>query len=546
MKIESLRIKNYRSIRAFEIGNLTPINVFFGKNNVGKSNILRGLHLGFCCLKNNRIYLSDTAFHKRNIYKPIEIKVDLTLDEDFYNAEQVSEALDEAIQGVSSTILHEQLAGDLAKQMEEFIEQSTSFKPVRKLCLETQVNYNEETSDVGLSIADLESDHVFDYGTYRSLYHKLRRVIEQRIGRSRETTLRAMFSDLTRFGIDISESMAPTRYLYDLQRGELSEMDLERIRRDIARRIAPSRRDEAQGLLEHYMEELREPPGVTIEPFSRTFNIVKEYFDRISDNFILIPNKEYFSKGPLDSLHGSQIEIFDIHRFEDRLVSLIESPSKTDRKLIGQFNRLFTKSYADLGEMEIRKFRDKVFAILDTGFTALPIENQGLGIQDLFLYLAHIILFNWAIIAIEEPEGGLSTENQRTLHNVIEEVYLASDKQIFISSHSEEFETPNSYLIEMDEEGTKEISRIENQGEYETKIDKVLVNRKLAEEKAQYEALLKETTERQMTLDILNHISKLGDDAQIDAQKISDELGYTKEKVQEILGKLLKQKRKTK
>jgi ABC-type multidrug transport system ATPase subunit len=153
-----------------------------------------------------------------------------------------------------------------------------------------------------------------------------------------------------------------------------------------------------------------------------------------------------------------------------------------------------------------------------------------------------MILFDPAIIAIEEPEGGLSTENQITLHNIIEDVYSGSDKQIFISSHSKEFETPSSYIIEMGKEGTIEISRKEEEKEYEEKIGGILVNRRLEEEKAQYEALLREVTEREIALDILNYISKLGDEEKVDAQKISNELGYKKEKVEEVLSDILMKK----
>ncbi|MBC8521563.1 MAG: AAA family ATPase, partial [Methanomicrobia archaeon] len=71
MKIVAFTIKNYRSIKELKIENLNPANVFFGKNNVGKSNILRGLHLAFSCLKNDEIFLPDTMFYKRDIYKPI-------------------------------------------------------------------------------------------------------------------------------------------------------------------------------------------------------------------------------------------------------------------------------------------------------------------------------------------------------------------------------------------------------------------------------------------------------------------------------------------
>lgn len=87
MRIESFTIKNYRSIRKLKIENLNPVNVFFGKNNVGKSNILRGLHLAFHSLKNNEIFLPDTIFYRRNSFVPIEITTDLILEEDFCDTE---------------------------------------------------------------------------------------------------------------------------------------------------------------------------------------------------------------------------------------------------------------------------------------------------------------------------------------------------------------------------------------------------------------------------------------------------------------------------
>ncbi|MGA9349296.1 MAG: AAA family ATPase [Anaerolineae bacterium] len=537
MKIESFTIRNYRSIRRFQIDNLSPINVFFGKNNVGKSNILRGLHLAFYSLKDDRIFLPDTMFYNRNIYRPIEITIDLILEEDFCDAKEVMNALDEGMQSIRSTVADdEELFKDIIREVDDFIRYSESFKPLKKLRLGTSMNYDEETSNIRVWIRDLGDVYMFDYGEYRISYQKLQRAIEQIINREKQRSIESLTSGLARLGVDLDDLFTvPFRFLERLDRDELTSL-----RSRIARYAKdPDKVREAQWMIDQYIDQyigtLQELTGKRIEPFSKTFDIVKQYFDKLSDSFVLIPNKEYFSKGPFNKKGGQQIEIFATDRFEDRLLSLIESPSKKDREFIEKFNSVFSTSYKDLGGIEISKFRDRVFAIFDTGFTALPIENQGLGIQDLFLYLAHTILFDSAIIAIEEPEGGLSAENQRILHNIIEDVYSGSDKQIFISSHSEEFETPNSYIIEMGVEGTKEISRIEKQKEYEEKIDGILIRRRLAEETEHYEALLKEIAERQITLDILSYIGKIRDEEGIDAQRISNDLGYEKEKVEAIL-----------
>ena len=550
MKIETFTIKNYRSIKKLTIDNLSPVNVFFGKNNVGKSNILRGLHLAFYSLKNDKIFLPDTMFHNRNIYRPIEITADLILEEDFCNIEELSNTLMVEIENISSEVANtKDIFSDIIDHVQLFVDNSMSFKPVKKLRLKTYIDYNDERSDIRFSFEDLESDYRFDYGKYKILYERLKGIITKKINMQSDALTKSLLSELTSLGIPEAEfekslmRLSPDRpAIYHRRIIEYFDDYLDQIINKIK---DPHDKQTALHILKIYKERVqqqRDKPQ--LKPFSNTFNIVKEYFDKISDNFILIPNKEYFPKGPLlqENENGEQIEFFDIDRFEDKLLSLIESPSKKERKLIQEFNSIFSKSYGDLGELEIRKFREKVFAIFDTGFTALPIENQGLGIQDLFLYLAHIILFDSAIIAIEEPEGGLSTENQKILYNIIEDVYLRSDKQIFISSHSEEFETPNSYIIEMEKEGTKEISRREKKKEYEEKIDEVLTKRKLREEKDHYEVLLKQVTERQMAIDILSYIEKLRDEEKIDAQKISKELGYKKEKVQEILKEITKKR----
>ena len=540
MKIEAFTIKNYRSINELQIDNLNPVNVFFGKNNVGKSNILRGLHLAFFCLKNDEIFLPDTMFYNRNVYKPIEITIDLVLEEDFHDTEKVSNALREGLEQIHAALAYApEIFEDSEKEVEQFIEKSESFKPLKKLSLKVHLDYNEETTDIDVSIEDLESDYRFDYKKYQILYEKLKRSIRERINDKMERLGESVLSRLP-------SSLAAMEY-HSVLKHHVSAEDVEfrhymdRLKRYVKDMQDTNKKGEIFPLLEQYEETFHDLDLLT-GTFSKTFNIVKGYFGKISDNFILIPNKEYFSKGPFVEKGGKQIEIFDINRFYDKLASLIESPGKKERELIKKFNGIWSTSYRDFGELEIRKFQKRVFAIFDTGFNALPIENQGLGIQDLFLYLAYTILFDSAIIAIEEPEGGLSTENQKTLHNIIEDVYSGSDKQIFISSHSKEFETPGSYIIEMGKAGTREISRKEEEKEYEDKIGGILVNRRLEQEKELYEALLREVTEREITLDILNYIRKLGDEEKVDAQKISNELGYKKEKVEEVLSNILMKK----
>ncbi len=53
MKIESIHIKGFKSIKDLKIEGLSDINVFFGQNNVGKSNILEALRLWYFVVSNS-------------------------------------------------------------------------------------------------------------------------------------------------------------------------------------------------------------------------------------------------------------------------------------------------------------------------------------------------------------------------------------------------------------------------------------------------------------------------------------------------------------
>ena len=355
MKIEAFTIKNYRSIKELKIENLNPVNVFFGKNNVGKSNILRGLHLAFFCLKNDEMFLPDTMFYNRNIYKPIEITVDLILEEDFYDTEKVDNALREGIEQIQSALAYApELFEDNEKKIDQFIEKSESFKPLKKLRLKVQIDYNEEKADIDVSIEDLASDYRFDYKKYQILYEKLKRTIRERVNDKLER-LGESISSLSQFSPLPPQLPFLSRYKDRLKR---YVMDIE----------DTSKKEEIFSLIEQYEKTFHDLNLLT-ETFSKTFNIVKGYLDKLADNFILIPNreyflegpwipnKEYFLKGPFVEKGGKQIEIFDINRFYDKLASLIESPGKKERELIKKFNDIWSRSYRDFGELEIRKFQ---------------------------------------------------------------------------------------------------------------------------------------------------------------------------------------------
>ena len=267
--------------------------MFFGKNNVGKSNILRGLHLAFYCLKSDEIFLPDTMFYNRNIYKPIEITVDLILGEDFFDTEKVNNALTDGIEDIPSVITaEEEIFRDSQKKVEEFIKMSGLFKPLNKFRLKMDLNYNEETSDIRVSIEDLESNYLFDYGEYKILYEKLENLINEEITRIKKGIVKSLSDELSTLGIDVEMYAPPISHI---GADEWVHIFIKRyLPRMINELKDPERKNEVLSLVRGIEERLHyQKVGRPLEPFSKTFNTIKEYFDKISDNFILIPNKEY-------------------------------------------------------------------------------------------------------------------------------------------------------------------------------------------------------------------------------------------------------------
>lgn len=79
MKFEFIRIKNFRNFEDIEL-NLSNKNIFFGLNDVGKTNFLYALRYVFD-KDIRKLNFSDSDFHNKQIEKPIEIIVTLDISD---------------------------------------------------------------------------------------------------------------------------------------------------------------------------------------------------------------------------------------------------------------------------------------------------------------------------------------------------------------------------------------------------------------------------------------------------------------------------------
>ena len=79
MKFESVRIRNFRNFEDINL-QLSNKNVFFGLNDVGKTNFLYALRFIFD-KDIRRLNLSDSDFYNKKLDKPIEIEVTLDISD---------------------------------------------------------------------------------------------------------------------------------------------------------------------------------------------------------------------------------------------------------------------------------------------------------------------------------------------------------------------------------------------------------------------------------------------------------------------------------
>lgn len=79
MKFEKIKIDNFRNFENIDL-DLSNKNIFFGLNDVGKTNFLYALRYVFD-KDIRRLNLTDSDFYNKNLDKPIEITVTLDIDE---------------------------------------------------------------------------------------------------------------------------------------------------------------------------------------------------------------------------------------------------------------------------------------------------------------------------------------------------------------------------------------------------------------------------------------------------------------------------------
>lgn len=139
MKLEAVNIKNFRSIQEVTLEECGSFNVIVGKNNAGKSNILRAINIFFESLKRGKILVlnpnigKSTDFHQQLVGTPIEINMSFQLSlhernslferdlEDIYEALYPGASLTDPHPKLSVAVLFEVRTYMIEVAEEEFI-----------------------------------------------------------------------------------------------------------------------------------------------------------------------------------------------------------------------------------------------------------------------------------------------------------------------------------------------------------------------------------------------------------------------------------------
>jgi predicted ATP-dependent endonuclease of OLD family len=139
MKLEAVNIKNFRSIQEVTLEECGGFNVIVGKNNAGKSNILRAIDIFFKSLKRGEILVlnpnigKSIDFHQQLVETPIEITMSFQLSlhernnlfeeglEDIYDAWYPGISLNDPHPKLSVAVLFEVRTYTIEVAEEEFI-----------------------------------------------------------------------------------------------------------------------------------------------------------------------------------------------------------------------------------------------------------------------------------------------------------------------------------------------------------------------------------------------------------------------------------------
>ncbi len=436
MDIKDLGIANYRSFdsEGVLIEDLGRINVFVGKNNSGKSNVLRYLKSiseKIHYLSDDRNFtelnfrhVSEDSYQKKDSYPELIIK---TYAKNIYEASKKRKYDSPQFENFWNK-------DDVLTFKINFFKSETFFikSPIEDLNEEKLSNIKELFSDIP---------------TAKRI---LRLILIEYLKRFTNLIYIPSFREIIQHPIEIN---VDNNLISDIQNEIYEKEKLEKLNKlgnniysvDILIRYLLKEGFEKEEII----KVLEHAENFIVEPFKYNLQDKNELDEFVTNLELHIRNKSIDGKDIIEQLYDLQLA--DINEDEK---------TETLKKIRDSLRKLFNINSL---ELRIPKRKDKI--ILDMYGTPLPLTSFGAGIHELIILFITIIMNPGFIFCIEEPEIHIHPELQRKFLKFIEE---DTDNTYFITTHSNVF---------LDYSSNKKIYHVTHDG-LKTKIEKINTNEK--------------------------------------------------------------------
>ena len=462
MKLESVTIKRFRSIKNCELRNCGRFNVIIGKNNSGKSNILSAIDAFFNCLQSDSVIALEPPigkaidFFDNGTEQPIEITLSFSLQESEKEAlyhDIVTEAsqMRYAVDGIHpSSKLHLTVS---------IINVSHPRAYVSKIVLRSDAVHEGQDEQIILSV-----------GREAALELSAQVVHLRQVTKDLEL-LQRMFRR-----VDTEDW---PRLVRDIGATERERVPL----RTIIRRFYPPSVEISSGVFKKLKSLMIEP---TYDDFNRTIQtVINDLMEEAASiPAKLLKNKIYTFAGEESSVPQYVLNL--LHSFSQVKVLYL----KEQRKQIGkeEAQRLLSLKVQRGGFRTLRSIQDTITALLgvqvDAFQGALPstnpqtgraessaeldvdnflVEVNGSGIREALRLILDYEFVQPHILLVEEPEIHLHPALETSMMHYLKNISV--NCQVFLTTHSTNFidtaEMENIFLVSKSDSTQVQLLNIE-------------------------------------------------------------------------------------
>jgi putative ATP-dependent endonuclease of the OLD family len=434
--IRNLYLRNFRSARQTSVTGCGGLNIFIGRNNAGKSNLLTTITLSFGHFERAGITSAWRSprivdeFFGKNTELPIYIGLEMELPRETNHSlraqmRTVAPQLDRAIDDLErQTTIAFVLRGEYNRDDPFIFLQDVAIGHIAD-------DDPDALSTNGFSLLHVDFAVARELHIVRTQYEKNRRELT-----AVEAILRRGVPDYF-----LRERDYPIR-------GFLRERDID-VPRETEQRIEQIRRgvqgnvEQFTGLVNQYAVELREQgdkieasPVSPMRIFSGETRTTPDYIKWLTSQYASIPRLHLTeNKKPIGPEEAQQLLNLKVRRGGSERLTEVQ---KTVENLLGVTLDAFqAESGRDRAEMDVDDFLA---------------EANGAGVREALRLILDLELKQPSLVLIEEPEVHLHPGLEYAVHSYLR--HQSRDAQLFVTTHSTNFvdfvSFQNVYLVSRD------------------------------------------------------------------------------------------------